>query len=124
MNNNYMLPPVFVSKGHKRLNKIVKIIVPSTIDVNIEIDNEKYVNDTLIFLSEIFQGATSEIAIGAWKAASGELVREDVNICYSYCDAQTLDNNFHKLLKYCESMREELRQECISLIVNNELHLI
>ena len=124
MNNNYMLPQVFISNYHKKLDKVIKIIVPSTINVNEPINTDSQVNDCLTFLTNVFGGATAEKAMGAWKSLSGEIVKEDVTICYSFTDRETQERNFISVLMYCDKLKKELNQEPVSLIADNELHFI
>ena len=83
----------------------------------------KYVNNTLEFLSNIFGGATSYKAFGAW-LTNNKLVKENINIVLSYCNQKDLENNIYKIYEYCLNLKIELKQENISLEINNELYFI
>lgn len=106
------------------LRSVVKIYVPSTFNVDQEIDNSKYVDDTITILSKCFGGATTSKALGAWVTSSGKIVKESVDICYSYCNQEKLDKYIDDIYDYCLSMRIELKQDSISLEINGELYFI
>lgn len=111
-------------KNCVRLESQVKIYVPSTIDTDSEIDNSKYVDETLKFLSECFGGATSSECLGAWVTISGNLVKEKVNLCFSFAKESDLKKNIDKIYDYCVNLKSELRQEMIALEINGEMYWI
>lgn len=107
-----------------KLDSNIKIYVPSTINVNTEIENTEKVEQTLKFLSGLFGGATSYNALGCWVSQSEGLVKEKVNICESYTNEKALHENITLVVEYCEKLKKEMYQEAISLEVNNQLYFI
>lgn len=111
-------------KNCVKLSCSVRIFVPSTINVNQSIDSQKYVEQTLRFLSEQFGGATASKALGAWVSANGDLVTENVTIAFSFCNSDQLEHCIQNVYGYCLALKHELSQEAIALEINNELHLV
>ena len=107
-----------------KLGSKVAIYVPSTVETNKQIDSSEYVKKTLEFLSQSFGGATSTAAMGCWMSQQHGLIRESVEVCYSYTDTVNLEKNIDAVLNYCESLKKEMKQEAVSLEVNNELYFI
>ena len=106
------------------LDNKVCIYVPSTVNVNTKINNAKQVAKTLSFLAGLFGGCTTETARGAWVDQSGALVTEKVNKCYSFCSEKQLKEHMNDILDYCNSLKQEMGQECISLEINTKLCFI
>ena len=100
------------------------IYVPSTVDTNTTTDNTEKVSQTLSFLSGLFGGATAQKSSGAWVSDSAGLVVEDVTICFAYCTFVQRIKYFRTVKEYAKALREEMRQEAISLEVDNALHLV
>ena len=101
-------------------NKIC-VFVPSTVKVSHKINNAKQVNKTLFFMSGLFGGCTTDTARGAWVDQSGALVIEKVDRCCFYCTEKQLKEHISTVLAYCNSLKQEMEQECISLEINNKL---
>lgn len=111
-------------KNCVKLTSQVKIYVPSTVDVDKNFDNSEYVQQTLKFLSECFGGATATKALGAWISTKGQLVTEHVDLVFSFAKEKDLEESIDKIYNYCLKMKLDLRQESISLEVNNELYFV
>lgn len=105
------------------LKEKVSVYIPSTFDVNQKIDNSFYVNHVLTAFSLLFGGASSYEAKGAWVSDEKGLVIEDVTIVYSFT-SEINDDVIEKVLDICEWIKEEMKQECVSLEVNNKLYFI
>jgi len=110
-------------EGLTCLKERVAIYIPSTININEEVDNTFYVNEILTKFSEIFGGATAINADGAWVSNKKGLVIEKNKIVYSYCDRLT-NEKIDEVLNICQWLKQELRQEAISLVINNQLYFI
>jgi hypothetical protein len=102
----------------------IKIYVPSTVDTSNKVDNSLQVNAALSFLSDRFGGATSYQALGCWKSPIEGLVKEPVTICESFTDSKNLEIHIQIVLEYCEKLKSEMRQEAISLEINNKLYFV
>ena len=107
-----------------KLDKNIKIYVPSTTDVDKKIDTSKQIDNTLTLLSNKFGGSTSTKGIGTWISNKKTLVKEEVTICESYCSGSDLKNSLTEVIDYCNELKTELSQEAISLEVNSELYFI
>lgn len=107
-----------------KLSGKVAIYIPSTVDVDKEIDNARYVDSALALLSGMFGGATSTPALGAWLTASGKLVKEKTTLVFAYCNTTDLELNIDRIISHCEGLKFELKQEAIALEINGELYFI
>ena len=106
-----------------KLSSRITIYVPSTKNINEEIDNTEYVNKTHELLSKCFGGATETKAIGSWISVSG-LVKEKTTMIFAFCEEEALENHIEEVIDWCEVMKKELTQEAIALEVNGELYFI
>lgn len=106
------------------LAHIFKIYVPSTMDVNTTTDNTEAVRKTLEFLSNLFGGATSTPARGAWVSNSAGLVLEDVTICYAFCTLAAKLRNRRNIMEYAAKLRDDMRQEAISVEIDGRLYFV
>lgn len=106
------------------LNCKIAIYVPSTVDVNQPTDNSDMVRHVMLQLSDMFGGATSTPAKGGWKAATGELIIEDVTIVYSYCTPEQASEHFERIIALCKQIKRAMRQEAITLEYNNRIAFI
>jgi hypothetical protein len=107
-----------------KLSSNVRLLVPSTFKIDQEIDNTAQVDKALTFFSNLFGGATSFKALGAWQSATAGLVKENVVAVESFCDSQTLERSIEEVLIFCENLKRDMQQDAISLFVNNELYFI
>ena len=104
----------------------VEIIVPTTIDVDIDAGKNvilEKVEETLKFMSRTFGGATAVKAKGGYVSDNGTLVKEKVTKVYSFAE-QITENELVKVLAYCDQLKQELSQECIGLEINGAFYLI
>lgn len=106
------------------LNCKLAIYVPSTVDVSKATDNSNMVKHVMLRMSELFGGATSTPAKGGWKAATGELVIEQVDIVYSYCTPEQAATHFDEVIALCKHIKHEMMQEAITLEYNNQIAFI
>ena len=108
------------------LRERVAVYVPSTIDA-VNDGGElaaRMVERTAAALSEMFGGATITEGRGAWMSAEHGLIIEHVNIIYSYCNNEQLEQNAARLHELAEQMRDEMRQEAVSVEINDELYFV
>jgi hypothetical protein len=90
------------------LKSKVSIYVPSTNNVNEAVDNSTQVDYVMSKLSEMFGGATSAPAMGAWVSESGQLVKENVTIVYAFCTDDKLNKCIDYILQVCERIKKEM----------------
>ena len=102
----------------------VSIYVPSTVNVNQRTNNKKQVIDTIKKMCLLFGGATSYKCAGGWIADNGDIVTEQVNIVYSFCDKHSLHNNLAKVINICQQIKKDMAQEAVTLEVNGKATFI
>ena len=107
-----------------KLSSRVTVYVPSTIDINTEIDTTKYLDKTATLLSDCFGGATSTPALGYWVSPTAGLVKEKTTMIFAYCDEKSLNEKIDSVIDWCETMRVELKQDAIALEINGEIYFI
>lgn len=106
------------------LNQNVKIYIPSTTDINKEVDTSLHVEQALSLLASSFGGATSYQAFGAWLSASGQLIKEKVTVCEAFCKEIEIQEKIEDIYDFCLKLKIDLKQEAIALEVNGTLHLV
>lgn len=102
----------------------VAIYVPSTVDVDKEVNNEQQVLQIIKKLSLLFGGATASDAVEGWVANDGQTVIEKIKIVYSYCTSEQLKENIDTILEICENLKKEMLQEAITLEINGQVKFI
>ncbi|MEA2574446.1 MAG: family transcriptional regulator, cyclic receptor protein [Chloroflexia bacterium] len=107
----------------KRTNQ-VRVYIPTTVDVDQQLDTSTYVKEALALLGNLFGGATSDSAQGVWKSENAGLVGETVYIVTSYVTQSDLDRHLEHILAVVDRMKYELKQEAMALEVNERLMLI
>ncbi|NDJ84281.1 MAG: cyclic nucleotide-binding domain-containing protein [Chloroflexi bacterium] len=108
-----------------RTNQI-GIYIPTTVDVDQEVDTSGYIQETLTFLGELFGGAstTTNEARGVWNSEDAGLVSETIHIVRTLVSQIELDKHLEDVLKYMDRLKRELKQEAMALEVNQKLMLI
>lgn len=106
------------------LNCKFAVYVPSTMDINKKVNNDKFVTYVMTNLSKLFGGATSTPAKGGWICQDGNLVIETVDIVYAFCTSKQANDNFEKVISICEYLKKEMSQEAITLEYNNQIKFI
>jgi CRP-like cAMP-binding protein len=102
----------------------IGVFIPSTMDVDVMIDPDQYINETLNFLAERFGGATSREASGVWLSEAAGLVGEKVHIVESYMSQSDLNTYLDEIVSYVKHLKHTLRQEAMALEVDRKLTLI
>lgn len=107
----------------KLKNKVV-LYIPSTIDMNIPIDNKTQVKKACVFFSSLFGGCTTINAIGNWIDSNSNLITENITLVYSNCTTMQLLKSKKAIINYARNLCNEMKQACISLEINNKLMFI
>lgn len=106
------------------LNCKVSVYVPSTCEVSKECDNREQTLRTIRELSEMFGGATATPAVGGWVCENGEVVTEQVQIVYSFCTSEQLQEHIGDVLGICERIKQEMSQEAVTLEINGQVKFV
>lgn len=107
-----------------KLSSKVTIYVPSTIDINKEVDTSAYIDNCATLLSNCFGGATATNALGCWTSPTMGLVKEKTTLVFAYCTTEQLNEHIEKVIDFCETMKTELKQDAIALEINGEMYFI
>lgn len=102
----------------------IGVFIPTTIDVDKEIDAQRYVERALAFFGEHFGGATSKEAKGVWNSEEMGLVGETVFLVHSYVTANDLKQHMDSVIEFVKELKSEMRQEAMALEINQKLTLI
>lgn len=110
----------------QRMPARVAVYVPGTSGPNTEDAAlaEQVTEQAAAAFSELFGGATITGAAGAWVSESLGLIREAVNIVYSFTTPETLNRNAGAILEIVERVKREMRQEAVSVEIDNALYLV
>jgi hypothetical protein len=106
------------------LPHLIKVYVPSTMDVNQVADNAAMVESVETVLSGWFGGATAIKGIGAWMSDALGLVLEDVTIVQSFAADDSFASNIPNVVRLCERIKSEMSQEAVALEVDSKLYLV
>ena len=105
------------------LTHVVKIIIPSTVNVNQSIDTSAYVDEVAALLSDLNGGATITDGNGCWLSPVEGLVKEPVKIVSSACEELT-EKLLVKLYEYAVKVKVELSQEAVAVEIDGALYFI
>ena len=111
-------------KNMFKLSSKITVYIPSTMDINEEIDTSKYVDAAATLLSNCFGGATSTNALGYWTSPTKGLVKEKSTMVFAYCTTDDLNEHIEKVVDFCENMKAELKQDAIAMELNGEMYFI
>ncbi len=109
------------------LNHRIAFYVPSTqgLDGKItRVHHETRTRQVAVILTELFGGATTSRNQGYYKANSGQIVVEDVNIVIAFTSDDTLATGSQKLLQLAQNKAQEWRQESILVEIDGKAYLI
>ena len=106
------------------LDHNIRVYIPSTNNVNEKTDNAEYIADGLRLFSDLFGGATSYDAMGAWLSNSQGVVTEPVKIIESYATKEATAKGLAKVLEFARRIKSELHQEAVSLEYDNKLYFV
>jgi hypothetical protein len=106
------------------LNHTLALFVPSTLDVSQFTDNSAQVQSTLSFLGNLFGGATSSNAEGAWRSEESGLVTEQVTIVRTFVSQKALDIHLDDVLSFAAELKRNMKQEAVAISVDHQLILV
>ena len=104
------------------LSHVASIFVPSTVNIDSQIDNTQIVNSILAELSSEFGGASAQDVRGAWLSDTAGLVVENITriFCYGSDKAEMLDV-FSNL---AQRLKVEMSQDSVLIDVDNVGYLV
>ena len=87
-------------KNMFKLSSKVTVYIPSTTDINKEVDTSAYIDNCATLLSNCFGGATSTNALGCWTSPTMGLVKEKTTLVFAYCTTEQLDEHIEKVIDF------------------------
>ena len=111
-------------KNMFKLSSKITVYVPSTVNVNQEIDNTQHVDRVASLLSECFGGSTSTPALGYWLSNTQGLIKEKTTMIFAYCKDEDLQEKIDIIITECENLKKELHQEAIAIEINGEMYFV
>lgn len=113
-------------KGVFSLSINIKLFIPSTTEVDKEgsVMQAIYERKALTLFSELFGGATSYGAMGAWSSASAGLVTEKIQIVESFASTDAIATGFDAVARLAGEMKLAMGQEAIALQYQNEMFFL
>ena len=105
-----------------KLQNKYSLYIPSTIklwNISGEEHNKKIESYTRV-IARKFKGATITRGVGNWIGNSGFVTEENVAIISAFSE----DDELEFMVSLAEILKEEMKQECVSLEVNGVLYLI
>ncbi len=106
------------------LNHTLEIFVPSTLDVNQQVDNSAQVQLALSFLGQVFGGATSSNAEGVWRSEDSGLVTEQVTVVRTFVSQSALDAYLDQVIAFAADLKRDMKQEAVAISVDHQLILV
>jgi hypothetical protein len=106
------------------LNHSIGIFIPSTMDVDMAVDNSAQVQEALAFFGTIFGGATRSQAEGCWRSEESGLVIEQVTIVRTFVSKQALETHLDQVVEFATKLKKEMKQEAVAIDVDNQLVLV
>lgn len=102
----------------------VSAFVPTTSDVDQEIDPAPHLDRAKALFGECFGGATIREAEGVWKSEEFGLVGERVLMVTAACDQGLLNAHLDKVTAFLLDLKQLLRQEAVAMRVDGRLILL
>lgn len=111
---------------YRRLSLVhtIGIFIPSTIDVDLEVDNSIPVQRALTFLGQRFGGATSSDAEGVWQSDNSGLVTERITVVRTFVSRRDLHAHLESVIAFAADLKREMRQEAVAIDVDSHLVLV
>lgn len=108
---------------NSKVDTITSLFIPSTLNVNKQINNSTYVNRYKEIMSKIFKG---EIVIteaqGSWVDNNGEVVIEKQTILSVYEPLGV--TKYNKLIRLAKRVKREMLQEGVTVTVDNSFLIV
>ena len=124
-------PPYLCSRNQKSNNMTtlknkVEIYVPSTYDGNkpARIMQAFKVKKIAKALAAMFGGATATRAEGYYISETKGLIKEKQMIVFACCDDAGLIQYKEQVKQLAENLRDEMKQEAITITINGEMSFI
>ena len=105
-------------------NNTISIIIPSTLDADIEIDNTEYVSKYLSILNKEYKNITIYNSMGSWYSDDLNKVIIEKNTIITINSNNLTAEDINKMLNLGILIRDDMRQEAVSVLVNDSLCIV
>lgn len=109
-------------------NHSVKIYIPATYNATIpmpSIIRRHFINKVQSELVMIFGGTTRYNAVGAWYSEDKKrVITEKQTIIISTCNDEQYQENANKVIAIAEYLKKAMKQECITIELDNVMQFI
>ena len=102
----------------------ISIIIPSTLDADVEIDNSEYVAKYLSILSKEYKKITVNNSEGSWYSDDLNKVIIEKNTIITINDKNLSAEDINSMLNLAILIREDMKQEAVSVLVNDSLCIV
>lgn len=105
-------------------NNTISIIIPSTLDADTEIDNVEYVSKYLSILNKEYKNITVYDSVGSWYSDDLNKVIIEKNTIITINSNNLTAEDINKMLNLGILIRDDMRQEAVSVLVNDSLCIV
>ena len=102
----------------------ISIIIPSTLDADIEIDNSEYVTKYLSILNKEYEKITVSNSVGSWYSDDLNKVIIEKNTIITINSENLSAEDINSMLNLAILIREDMKQEAVSVLVNDSLCIV
>ena len=99
-------------------------MIPSTLDADIEIDNSEYVAKYLSILNKEYKKITVNNSMGSWYSDDLNKVIIEKNTIITINSKNLSAEDINSMLNLAILIREDMKQEAVSVLVNDSLCIV
>ena len=102
----------------------ISIVIPSTLDADVEIDNSEYVTKYLSILNKEYEKITVSNSVGSWYSDDLNKVIIEKNTIITINSENLSAEDVNSMLNLAILIREDMKQEAVSVLVNDSLCVV
>ena len=105
-------------------NNAISIIIPSTLDADVEINNAEYVSKYLSLLNKEYKNITVCDSVGRWYSDDFNKVIIEKNTIITINSNNLTAEDINSMLNLGILIKDDMRQEAVSVLVNDSLCIV
>ena len=102
----------------------ISIVIPSTLDADVEIDNSEHVANYLSILNKEYKKITVSNSMGSWYSDDLNKVIIEKNTIITINSENLSAEDVNSMLNLAILIREDMKQEAVSVLVNDSLCIV
>ena len=102
----------------------ISIVIPSTLDADVEIDNSEYVTKYLSILNKEYKKIIVSNSVGSWYSDDLNKVIIEKNTIITINSKNLSVEDINSMLNLAILIREDMKQEAVSVLVNDSLCIV